>query len=188
MKTKPLNQGCMWPAGAIKTGFLTLSLAACATQPMQPVPAQLEPVRGESLAMVVGAKGVQIYECRAKKDVGAGYEWAFVAPDAELLDAGGRTIGLHGAGPFWQAADGSKVVGKVKARADAPVAGTIPWLLLATEPAGPKGAFSTVTSIQRVNTTGGAAPATPCTQETSGQTARIQYTADYRLFSMNSQR
>ena len=185
MKKRPLNAESLRPAGAIKTGFLTLALAACATQATHPVPAQLEPARGEALAMVVGAKGVQIYECRAKKDVGAGYEWAFVAPDAELFDAKGQPIGLHGAGPFWQAADGSKVIGKVKARADAPTAGTIPWLLLATESAGPNGAFSRITSIQRINTAGGAAPNTPCTSETSGRMARIQYTADYRLFSTN---
>jgi hypothetical protein len=135
--------------------------------------------------MVVGAKGVQIYECRAKQDVGAGYEWAFVAPEAELYDALGRPIGSHGAGPVWQSADGSRVAGKVKSRADAPTAGTIPWLLLTTESTGPAGALSRITSIQRVNTTGGAAPAAPCTSETSGSKARVQYTADYRLFSSN---
>ena len=162
-----------------------LALAACATQPALNIPPALEPAAGESLAMVVGAKGVQIYECRARKDVGAGYEWAFVAPEADLFDATGQPIGTHGAGPFWQASDGSRVVGKLKARSDAPAAGTIPWLLLTTESTGPGGAFARVTSIQRVNTAGGAAPATPCTPEASGQKARIQYTADYRLFSSN---
>ena len=37
--------------------------------------------------MMVPAKGVQIYECRAKKDASAGFEWVFVAPEAELFDA-----------------------------------------------------------------------------------------------------
>ena len=162
-----------------------LALAACATQPALNVPAALEPAGNESLAMVVGAKGVQIYECRAKKDVGAGHEWAFVAPEADLFDARGRPVGTHGAGPFWQASDGSRVVGKLKAKSDAPAAGTIPWLLLTTESTGSVGAFARVTSIQRVNTAGGAAPASPCTPETNGQKARIHYTADYRLFSTN---
>lgn len=41
------------------------------------------------------------------------------------------------------------------ARADAPSAAAIPWLLLSTASDGPPGAFSEVTSIQRVNTSGG---------------------------------
>jgi len=56
-------------------------LAGCATS--LPVPPVLDPPANESLAMVVPAKGVQIYECRAKKD-SSGHEWAFVAPDATL--------------------------------------------------------------------------------------------------------
>ncbi|MBK9604920.1 MAG: DUF3455 domain-containing protein [Betaproteobacteria bacterium] len=80
---------------------------------------------------------------------------AFIAPEAELLDAGGRSVGRHGAGPYCQASDGSKVVGKLKARVDAPSASAIPWLLLEVTTAGPEGAFSKVTSIQQVNTAGG---------------------------------
>jgi hypothetical protein len=70
----------------------------------------------------------------------------------------------------------------VKARADAPVAGAVAWLLLATRADGPDGAFSKVTSIQRVNTAGGVAPATGCSPQTAGTTARIDYTADYHFF------
>ncbi|TMH88343.1 MAG: DUF3455 domain-containing protein, partial [Betaproteobacteria bacterium] len=80
--------------------------------------------------MIVPAKGVQIYECRARKDQVGGYEWAFVAPEADLFDAGGNRIGRHHAGPHWESTDGSKVLGTVKERADAPAADTIPWLLL----------------------------------------------------------
>ena len=131
--------------------------------------------------MIVPARGVQIYECRARW--GGGYDWVFVAPEAELLDAAGRTIGSHGAGPFWQASDGSRVVGTVKHRADAPVEGAIPWLLLETQAAGPKGSFSDVTSIQRVNTHGGVAPTAGCTKGATGTIARVDYTADYRFFT-----
>ncbi|MBK8739993.1 MAG: DUF3455 domain-containing protein [Betaproteobacteria bacterium] len=107
---------------------------------------------------------------------------AFIAPEAELLDAGGRSVGRHGAGPYCQASDGSKVVGKLKARVDAPSASAIPWLLLEATTAGPDGAFSKVTSIQQVNTAGGLAPAAGCTPVTAGAMARMPYTADYRLF------
>ena len=113
----------------------------------------------------------------------SGYEWVFVAPEAELFDRQGRRFGEHGAGPYWQAADGSKVVGTVKARADAPVADAIPWLLLGVRSVGRDGSVSQVTSIQRVNTTGGAAPATGCGSDTRNAIARVAYTADYRLFT-----
>src|SRR4051794_3501534 len=87
-----------------------IALAACASQPLADVPANLKPAPTESLSMVVPAKGVQIYECRAKKDQ-SGYEWAFVAPEAELFDRSSKRIGRHYAGPVWESADGSKVQG-----------------------------------------------------------------------------
>ena len=73
----------------------------------------IAPDPAEQHAFTLAARGVQIYECRA----GA---WAFVAPEAELFDADGRSAGSHGAGPFWQARDGSRIVGAVKRRAEAP--------------------------------------------------------------------
>jgi hypothetical protein len=138
--------------------------------------------------MVVPAKGVQIYECRTKAGANGVYEWAFVAPDAELFDARGKPIGRHGAGPYWEAADGSRIVGSVKARADAPAAGAIPWLLIEAKSAGPAGSFSRVTRIQRVNTMGGTAPSKPCTGDTVGKQDSVQYTADYRFFTQLSNR
>jgi uncharacterized protein DUF3455 len=113
---------------------------------------------------------------------------AFVAPDAELFDARGYVIGQHGAGPVWQSNDGSKITGTVMARADAPRADTIPWLLLSARNTGPAGSFSKVTRIQRVNTAGGTAPSRPCTAEALGRKARVHYTADYRFFVQNSTR
>lgn len=160
--------------------LLAITLAACA--PAAQVPPSLAPAAGESLAMVVAAKGVQIYECRARKDA-PGYEWAFVAPDAELVDTRGHRVGHHGKGPYWEANDGSKVVGTVKARSDAPVADAIPWLLLDTVPAGPEGRFSRVRSIQRVNTVGGSAPAQGCDAASVGKSARVAYLADYYMYS-----
>ena len=117
-----------------------------------------------------------------EKDGGA-VEWAFVAPDAELFDAQGARAGKHYAGPHWEARDGSKLVGAVAARADAPQAGAIPWLLLTTKSVGPAGAFSRTTYIQRVNTAGGMAPATGCSADAIGKTVRVAYSADYRLLA-----
>ena len=55
--------------------FLPLVFAACASlqgpTPTVSVPDKLKPRANESLAMIVSAKGVQIYECRAKRDQAA---------------------------------------------------------------------------------------------------------------------
>jgi Protein of unknown function (DUF3455) len=162
---------------------LPILVAACASvqkpAPTVKVPDKLKPPANESLAMIVPAKGVQIYECRAKKDQAGAYEWAFVAPEADLFDTSGRKIGRHYAGPHWESIDGSKIAGTVKERADAPKGDAIPWLLLVTKSIGPQGSFSRITSIQRVNTVGGVEPKTGCSQSTVGTTARIPYTADY---------
>jgi hypothetical protein len=143
------------------------------------VPDKLKPPANQSLAMIVPAKGVQIYQCQAKKDQAGTYEWAFVAPEADLFDASGKKIGTHYSGPHWEAADGSKILGTVKERADAPQADAIPWLLLIAKSVGSQGSFAKITSIQRVNTVGGIAPKTACSQSNTGTTARIPYTADY---------
>ena len=164
---------------------LSLVIAGCAQQPVAEVrvPDNLQPQSNESLSMIVRATGVQAYECRARKDQAGAYEWAFVAPEADLFDVSGKRLGRHYAGPRWESTDGSIVVGTLKERADAPSANAIPWLLLTTKSAGPGGSFSKVTSIQRVNTVGGVAPKEGCSQAAVGKAARINYTADYYFFT-----
>ena len=162
--------------------FVVFVLAACAGPQPVAVPDNLRAGANETLAMIVPARGVQIYECRATKDK-SGYEWAFVAPDAQLYNTRGMRIGKHYAGPHWESDDGSKIVASVSARADAPASGAIPWLLLTSKSVGPQGAFSNVSSIQRVNTVGGVAPAGGCSQATVGKPARVDYTADYYFFT-----
>ena len=167
--------------------FLPLFVAACASlqkpTPQVDVPDKLKPPASESLAMIVPAKGVQIYECRAKKDQAGAYDWAFVAPEADLFDTSGKKIGKHYAGPHWESTDGSKVAGTVKEQAAAPQADAIAWLLLVTKSVGTQGSFSRITSIQRVNTVGGVAPKTACSQSTVGTSGRVPYTADYYFFT-----
>jgi hypothetical protein len=161
--------------------FLTLLLAGCATsapiaENLEAIPENLRPAASESLKRVIYAKGVQIYECRDQK-------WLFVAPEAELYDERGNLIGRHYAGPSWEATgDGSRIVGTVKARADAPEAGAIPWLLLSTKSVGGRGYFSDVTSIQRVATHGGVAPGSGCPHD--GLQARVFYSAEYHFFNL----
>jgi hypothetical protein len=146
------------------------------------VPDKLKPQSNESLAMIVRAKGVQVYECREKKDQAGGYEWAFVEPEADLFDVSGNRLGRHYAGPRWESTDGSIILGTLKERADAPLANAILWLLLSAKSVGAEGSFSKVTSIQRINTAGGVAPTAGCSQTAVGTRARIDYTADYYFF------
>jgi hypothetical protein len=170
----------------ISLPFLSILIVACAgmKNPIAEVnvPEKLKAQSNESLAMIVRATGVQIYECRAKKDAAGAFEWAFVAPEAELFDVSGKPLGKHYAGPRWQSIDGSVIAGTLKERADAPAANAIPWLLLNAKSVGPEGSFSKVTSVQRVNTVGGVAPRENCSQSVVGTTARINYTADYYFF------
>ena len=104
---------------AILISLTALLAAGCATTQ---VPEALKPGANQKLALVVHARGEQIYECREKKDQAGAYDWAFVAPQAGLFDGHGKQIGRHYAGPSWEAADGSKIVGKVKQGAAAPTA------------------------------------------------------------------
>ena len=164
-------------------------LAACGaarfkpTPPTVVIPGSLGAPASESLVRTLWADGVQIYECRAKAD-GAGFpEWVFVAPDARLADVNGVLVGHHYAGPTWEAGDGSKVVGVVKAKVDAPKPGDIPWLLLATHSTGKPGLFASITSIQRVATEGGAMPATGCGTATVGKQVSVPYKAQYAQYA-----
>ncbi|UUX96300.1 DUF3455 domain-containing protein [Aquabacterium sp. J223] len=140
------------------------------------VPAALAPRGPHRLVERLAARGVQVYECRADG-------WAFVGPQAELLDARGAPDGRHYEGPHWEAADGSRIVGTVQARSEAPRADAIPWLLLSARSVGGDGRFAAVTQVLRVNTEGGNAPRRACDAGSAGATERVPYTADYLLYA-----
>lgn len=173
---------------ALAAASTAAAVAVAAAAPTLPgdIPAMLRPGAGETLAHTLPARGVQIYECRAVAGAEARYTWKFVAPQADLFDGDGEQIGVHGPGPYWQAVDGSRLVGEVKARAEAPIARSIPWLLMVvTNATGPNGRFSRITSIQRIDTVGGASPVEACTAELAGVRARMPYSATYRFFSLS---
>ena len=164
-----------------------LLFAACAggspppRVPLTPVPGKLVPI-GETLVGAVTARGVQIYECRARGD-SIGAEWTFVAPEADLYDEQGRPAGKHFAGPSWDAGDGSRIAGTTQASAVAPRPDSIPWLLLQTHSVGGSGRFAAVTSVQRIETAGGTAPDAGCTPARIGRTVRVPYAAVYAMYS-----
>ena len=118
----------------------------------------LRPPAGQVLALEARATGVQIYECKAAKDDPSQFSWTLKAPEANLKDPSGKPVGKHYAGPTWEASDGSKVMGELVAKSDAPAAGAIPWLLLRAKSTSGSGVFGAIVSIQRLKTSGGIAP------------------------------
>jgi hypothetical protein len=142
------------------------------------VPPELAPAPDQDLSFVLSATGVQKYTCAS---TATGAAWTLVAPDAQLFKNGHR-VGTHDAGPTWRYRDGSTVVG-AKAAEATPDASAIPWLLLtATSHAGERGRMTGVTSIQRMSTTGGRAPATGCDADHIGAASDVPYTADYFFY------
>ena len=146
------------------------------------LPANLTPPAGTVLLFELGARGDQIYVCGADPDDATAYEWTFKAPEAELLNSRGEVVGSHYAGPTWQGFDGSVVVGEVLERADAPDAGSIPWLLLGAKEHAGGGVFSTITHIQRLDTAGGVAPTEGCDADHAGEEVRQPYEATYAFY------
>ena len=72
---------------------------------------------GETTVTTLHAEGAQVYECKA--DAAGKLAWQFREPVATLL-LEGKTLGRHYAGPTWELADGSVVIGKVVGRGSAP--------------------------------------------------------------------
>lgn len=165
--------------------LLAATLAGCASHPglSAPVPPALVAPDDQVRTLETRAEGVQIYRCAPTKDDPSRFEWHFESPEATLYDAAGAVVGKHYGGPTWQANDGSTVVGEVRARADSAEAGSIPQLLLRAKANSGSGQFSAVRSVQRLATSGGAAPASACTAAQVDQVARVPYKALYFFYA-----
>lgn len=170
-----------------------------------PVPSDIQVPEGNTTFLVAHAEGTQNYICLPS---GSGFAWTFFSPQATLFQNVRwlprdirQQILTHFLSPnplesgrpraTWQSSfDTSVVWGKVLASASDPnvvAADAIPWLLVQVVGAqrGPTaGATLTPTTfIQRLNTTGGVAPSTGCSQSTDvGNTALVPYTADYVFY------
>lgn len=168
--------------GALAVCGLLAATASAGPVPQTSPPDPLDPrtTAPESrLFLVTHAIGFQTYQCNA-----TGTAWTFTGPLATLYKTTGvpKAIGRHFRNPVttrpvWQLKDGSSV--EAAAIVSISKAGTIPWLLLQAVDwtTGADGDRLTQTTyIQRLNTTGGVAPAVPCTP---GATANVPYTADY---------
>jgi len=128
---------------------------------------------GETAVTTLHAEGAQVYECKA--DAAGKLVWQFREPIATLL-LDGKTLGRHYAGPTWELADGGAVMAKVVGRAPAASAKDIPWLKLEVSERRGAGTLSGVTTVQRINTRGGAAEGA-C--DRAGEYLSVAYAADY---------
>jgi hypothetical protein len=153
------------------------------SEPLPTVPVALAVAAGYEVEAKFSASGVQIYRCLASAQVATEFAWTFVAPEATLFDRAGKVAGRHYAGPTWEANDGSKVVGKVAAKAAAADGMSIPWLLLTATVVQAGETFERVAFVQRLHTNGGSAPASGCTSDTANTEIRVPYTADYYFYS-----
>jgi Protein of unknown function (DUF3455) len=168
----------------LRLTLLPAILSLCAAVSFsQDVPEKLRPAGGEHELFWAHAKGDQIYSCKAS---GTQYAWTLKAPDAKLFDEKGKNIASHYAGPTWEATDHSSVVGKMAASVPAPDGQSIPWLLVSAASHSGSGVMSEVTSVQRLNTKGGAAPSSECDAAHAGAEFRANYAADYHFFGKAS--
>jgi hypothetical protein len=170
-----------------------------------PVPGDLRAPAGNTAFLEGHAIGTQNYICLPSA---TGFSWTFFSPQATLFKTVKwlphdvrQQIVTHflSPNPFesglpratWQSSfDTSSVWGKAIATSTDPnfvAAGAIPWLLLQVVGAqrGPTdGAIlAQTTFVQRLNTSGGIAPSSGCSQATNvGSTALVPYTADYFFY------
>ena len=162
-------------------GALLLAFSALSVAGTPKIPDELKVPAGEKLVLKAHATGFQIYTCKAAGDRAA--QWELKGPEADLHDRKGAVIGHHFAGPTWKHKDGSQVMGKASAHVDSPDADSIAWLLVSATGHTGEGVLAKVSSIQRINTKGGKAPAAAeCTAANNGAESRSSYSADYYFY------
>ena len=126
----------------------------------------------QAAIVTLHAEGAQLYEC---KETGGKLSWTFREPIAALMQDG-RTVGRHYAGPTWEHTDGSAVVGKAAGSAPGATADDVAWLKLDIVDRRGRGMLAAATTVQRINTHGGALSGT-C--DARGTLRAVPYSADY---------
>jgi hypothetical protein len=157
-----------------KTALALLLLSgSCVSAPADtPIPDAIA-APGETVVLTLHAEGAQVYECKAGADGRS--SWVFREPIATLLQ-GGKTVGRHYAGPNWEHSDGSAVAGKAVGNAPGATPKDIPWLKLEVTSHRGSGILSGVTTVLRINTSGGKIDGA-C--EGAGTFQNAPYSADY---------
>ena len=166
-------------AGVVAVGGLVVAAAAAQPTPQTAAGDLLDPRTHDPssrLFLVLHAEGFQKYTCSA------GGAWVFTDPEATLFKTTGKSkpVGTHFLNfatgrPVWELGGGDSSVEASRTQSASGGAGNIPWLLLQAVATTP-GRLGSTTWVQRLNTSGGVAPAGTCTP---GTTIAVPYTADY---------
>jgi hypothetical protein len=162
----------------MKISKALLNAAVLFTRIAAPEPLMTTVHNGTVIA-TLHAEGAQLYECmpdagKSQPEVRA-LTWQFREPIATLI-MDGKSIGRHYAGPYWEHIDGSAVKGKVIASAPGATMNDISWLTIDVVDRRGNGILSDATTVQRINTKGGAAQGS-C--KTEGNYLNMPYSADY---------
>ena len=163
------------------SAVLAMTCAMAASRASADILADLAPEAGNVETQRGYATGVQIYHSVQSPTDPTQFVWKFFAPDATLVNSGGKAFIHHFGGPTWQSLmDGSAVVGTLS-KAQSPDPNSIAWLLLKAASNSGNGSLSEVTFIQRINTVGGLAPREAPTS--AGLEVKVPYTATYVFFA-----
>ena len=165
---------------AVAASLLALPVLAAIGEPAGLNP-RLRASADEEPSFVLSGKGEQVFECRPRVADPNALDWTFVRPDAKLYDGSTRVGQLATANVWESTSDRTSVSGFVRATQPAG-ADNLPWAMLRAWPSGDTGMFAGVTSIQRVNTSGGIAPATGCDDTHAGSETRVAFSADYYFY------
>lgn len=206
-----MNRSVLSVDSTVLALLVTAAVAAALPRPARaggvtppPVPQEIQVPAGNEAFLEGHAVGTQDYVCVPSS---GGFAWTLFTPQATLFDDRDGQIITHffSPNPFengvvratWQdSRDTSTVWAHLihvpSTDPDFVAPGAIPWLLLQVgddetpgAQDGPTGgaALTATTFIQRVNTSGGAAPATGCASARDvGSKAFVPYTADYVFY------
>jgi hypothetical protein len=198
-------------AGALALAFAVSQPAQASKVTPPPVPDSLKVLAGSHAFLVGHAVGTQNYVCAPSATSNTGVAYVLFTPEATLFNNDGDQLITHYFSPnpnpldantnpavvadgairaTWQnSRDGSTVWAKLHANGSAVLTqGAIAWLLLDVVGAqdGLTGGniLTKTTQIQRLNTTGGSAPAQGCSSPSDlGHQAFVDYTADYFFYT-----
>jgi hypothetical protein len=192
-------RGYVAALAGVCVGLLSPALSAHAVQPPA-VPDGLDVGGGYKIIRRLHAAGTQNYVCK-RTQTPPGIGWVLFGPQATLFTDYKHQAATHFLSPnpeeggtprpTWRDSRDSSTVWAMPVKSSSDPAyvepGAVAWVLLRAmgRQAGPYGGrkLSRTAYLQRINTSGGLAPATGCSDDTNlGATTLVPYSADYVFY------
>jgi len=143
------------------------------------IPQPLRPPADQVLAFELRADGVQVYECAADRGT---YAWRYRAPIATLADAQGRSVGRQHESEAWEANDGSRIAGEMRAQVSAGNPASMPQRMWTTASTSGSGMLAPVRTVVALDSDGGEVPMQLCDASHAGDVANVPYSAGYFFY------